>query len=261
MRPRRAPDERRACPACGPKARAPANRRRPVMAVWYDAPGRVTVYCHRYQACRVAPGLVPAAPPVSRTPARDTAELAAYLWQRSQPAGCSPVETYLGAVRGIDLPVPETIRYLPAHGPHPHAMIAAFGAADEVEPGRLAAPARVTAVHLTALAPDGRARLAKRMLGPVSGQPLMLAPPNDALGLVVTEGIEEALSVHVATGLGAWAAGSASHMGKLADAVPEWIDCVSVLVDHDPAGQRGAARLMDALRRRGLSAGPVTLGG
>ena len=48
----------------------------------------------------------------------------------------------------------------------------------------------------------------------------MLAPMNDLLGLAITEGVEDALSIHAATGLGAWAAGAASRLPALADAVP-----------------------------------------
>ena len=48
------------------------------------------------------------------------------------------------------------------------------------------------------------------MIGRSTGAPIVLAPLTDALGLAITEGIEDALSVHEATGLGVWAAGSAS---------------------------------------------------
>lgn len=41
------------------------------------------------------------------------------------------------------------------------------------------------------------------MIGRSKGAPIVLAPLNDLLGLIVTEGIEDALSAHQATGLGA----------------------------------------------------------
>jgi len=67
-------------------------------------------------------------------------------------------------------------------------------------------------------------------------------------GLAITEGIEDALSVHQATGLGAWAAGSAPHMSKLAAAIvraePE---CVNIIADNDDAGQRHARELVTDL--------------
>jgi hypothetical protein len=55
---------------------------------------------------------------------------------------------------------------------------------------------------------------AKIMLGPMSGLPIVLAPVNDSLGLAITEGIEDGLSVFEETGLRVWAAGSAGNMPK-----------------------------------------------
>ena len=42
--------------------------------------------------------------------------------------------------------------------------------------------------------------------------------------LAITEGIEDRLTVHEATGLGAWAAGSASRMPALAYVLPGYIE-------------------------------------
>jgi Toprim domain len=78
----------------------------------------------------------------------------------------------------------------------------------------------------------------------------VLAPPNDLLGLAITEGIEDALSVHEATGLGAWAAGSASFLPSIADSVPDYIECVTIYAHLDKAGQNGARGLAEALARR-----------
>ena len=92
------------------------------------------------------------------------------------------------------------------------------------------------------------------MVGSPSGLPIVIAPPNDLLGLAVTEGVEDALSVHQATGLGAWAAGAAAFMPKLADAVPDWIDCVTVFADANQAGETNSAKLAAALNARGIHA-------
>ena len=43
---------------------------------------------------------------------------------------------------------------------------------------------------------------AKITIGSPTGAPLVLAPMNDLLGLAITEGIEDAISVHQETGLG-----------------------------------------------------------
>jgi hypothetical protein len=85
------------------------------------------------------------------------------------------------------------------------------------------------------------------------GRPIVLAEPNDLLGLAVAEGIETALSAHAATGLGAWAAGSAAFLPYLADAVPGCIECVTICGDEDKsgAGQRAADELARSLHDRG----------
>jgi hypothetical protein len=118
----------------------------------------------------------------------------------------------------------------------------------------------VCGVHLTRLLPDGSGKAvfddrdvqAKIMIGHSAGWPLVLAPPNDLLGLTIAEGIEDALSAYEATGLGAWAAGCATRLPALADAVPSHIDCVTVYAHTDDDGQQHAIELADALVARGF---------
>ena len=90
------------------------------------------------------------------------------------------------------------------------------------------------------------------MIGRSSGSPIVLAPANDLLGLVISEGIEDALSLHEALGCGAWAAGSASRLPSLAEVVPDYIDCVTIVADADEAGLSNAKKLAHALGERGL---------
>jgi len=136
-------------------------------------------------------------------------------------------------------------------------MIAAFGGASEPEPSIVCiSNDAVTGVHLTRLAPDGSQKAGtetdKMMIGTPLGSPIVLAVPGDLGGLVIAEGIEDALSVHEATGLGAWAAGAASFMPALAAAVPGWIECVTILVDDDSAGRTNADALAEQLESRGF---------
>ena len=79
-------------------------------------------------------------------------------------------------------------------------------------------------------------------------------------GRLIAEGIEDAISVHEATGLGAWAAGSASRLPGLADALPDYIESVTILVDGDDAGRRHGARLAAKLRKRGIEVRTITPG-
>jgi hypothetical protein len=130
-----------------------------------------------------------------------------------------------------------------------------------VEPGVIViTDDAVTGVHLTRLLPDGSGKAvfddpdenAKIMIGFSAGSPIVLAPPNDLLGQAVTEGIEDGLSVRAGTGFGVWCAGCASRMPGLADAVPDWIDCITVYAHDDADGKRYAIELADALVARGF---------
>jgi hypothetical protein len=137
------------------------------------------------------------------------------------------------------------------------AVICAFGMAHEVEPGVLAiADDAVRAVHLIKLKPDGSGKAEiekpKLSLGMVKGSPIILAPPNDLLGLVITEGVEEALTAHQATGLGAWASGGADFLPALADVVPWYVEVVTIIVDDNEKGRSNSAKLAAALRARGI---------
>ena len=135
-------------------------------------------------------------------------------------------------------------------------MIAPFALVDEPESGRLAVSnGAIKGIHLTILRTDGTAKAGtsrdKIMMGASVGTPIVVAPISDGLGLAITEGVEDALSVHLATGLGAWAAGSATRMPALADAVPDYVDAITVVADGDAVGQLNANLLADRLAQRG----------
>ena len=142
-------------------------------------------------------------------------------------------------------------------------MIAAFGLATEPEPGLLEiADKAVRAVHLIRLAPDGRSRLDKITVGRGAlGSPVVVAPVNDGLGLAIAEGIEDALSIHLATGLGSWAAGGATRMQTLVVAVPKYCECVTVIGDDNATGRKNAGELAARLRARGVEAIVKIIGG
>ena len=79
-------------------------------------------------------------------------------------------------------------------------MIAAFGMAHEIAPGEMAIEDdAVVGVHLIKVESDGSDRLrdiedAKVTIGRGFVAPIMLAPPNDLLGLTIAEGLEDALT-------------------------------------------------------------------
>ena len=105
---------------------------------------------------------------------------------------------------------------------------------------------------------------ALRRSAPTVG-PIMSAyrPPNDLLGLAICEGVEDALTAHEATGLGAWAAGSAGRMPALASVIPHYIEALTIYAHDDKAGHDGAARsltpcaaVVSKLRWRGYDQRP-----
>ena len=135
-------------------------------------------------------------------------------------------------------------------------MISAFGWPDEPEPGCIAIrESAVQGVHITRLAPDGSGKVgdpSKIIIGRCLGTPIVLSALNDNLGLAITEGIEDGLSIFESTGLGVWAAGAAGRMPALAETIPQYVDTISIIADADDAGQRGARELGSILRQRGL---------
>jgi putative DNA primase/helicase len=190
---------------------------------------------------------------------------AAWLWSQRRPIVGTVAERYLRERRGYVGPLPPTLAFLPPHKSEHHpALIAAFALVGESEPSSLADPRNVDAIHLTLLRPDGSGKAnverPKLIVGsPLAlsrksrwddyvGRPIVLAAPNDLMGIAVTEGIEDALSVYAATGLGV--AGAAGFMPALAEAVPSYIDCVTIYAHADEAGQRRANALAERLHSR-----------
>jgi hypothetical protein len=202
------------CPLCAPFKRATAGQRKPVLRVWRVEPGFATYCCARCgeqgftrdrhskppDPARLAKARAEAAEH-ERTAKTERLAKALWLWRQRRPIIGSIAERYLRSVRAYCGPLPATLGFLPARGGYPPAMIAAFGLAYETEPGVLAIADRAIAgVHLTRLKPDGSGKAAdepaKIMIGHSTGSPIVLAPPNDLLGLAITEGIETGLSVH-----------------------------------------------------------------
>jgi hypothetical protein len=258
-----------ACPLCGPFCRAAVNQRRRVLRIWYSEPNFATFYCARCGASGYAAARILERDPVLIETAKaraaerqhleeiDSRRKARWLWRSRQPIAWSIAETYLRDCRGYTNDLPETLGFLPARDGYPPAMIAAFGAACETLPGKISiSDLAVTGVHITKLKSDGSGKAGseadKLTIGMANRSPIWLAPVNDGLGLAVTEGIEDALSVHQATGLGAWAAGTAGRLPAMAEAVPTYVESVTVFVDADPAGEHNADELAWRLIDRGV---------
>jgi hypothetical protein len=180
---------------------------------------------------------------------------AQWFWSRREPIIGSIAEKYLRA-RGYNGPIPKTLAFLPGSAEYAPALIAPYGIATEPQPGVIAiADNAVLGVHLIKLKPDGSDRLredpkCKFTIGQGFVAPIVLAPANDLLGMVIAEGIEDALNAHEASGLGAWAAGGANRMPALASLIPSYIECVTILVDDNEAGRVNSHKLVARLRDR-----------
>jgi hypothetical protein len=268
-----------ACPECGPYRRAPKNRTRKVLRIWTIDENFATWCCARCgikgeahsghgERRRIDPEALARARAAASVREREAvaAQLgkARWFWGGARDPRGTVVETYLREVRRYgSRRIPATIRYLPPRGDHGAAMVAAYGMAEEPEPGLLTIrDDQVRGIQFTNLTPHGQKVPddAKISLGRTAGWPIVLAPLNDSLGLAITEGAEDALSIHAATGLGAWCSGGASRLPALADAVPSYCDCVTVVVDDDRDGRRHGAELGARLRGRCLNVEMLDMG-
>jgi hypothetical protein len=250
------------CPSCGPEKRGAASQRRRVLRIWRSEESFATYKCIRCELQGYARGEGGHRAEFRQrdviTPDRDAMkqrDKARWLWERRQPLSGSIAEHYLREARGYGGALPQTIGFLPASDDRPACMISAVGTPVETEAG-VVGVGEVAAVHLTKLAADGMAKAGtaadKIMLGSPRGMPIAVAAINDGLGLVIAEGIEDALSAAEATGLGAWAAGSAPFLPYLADTVPPYVECVTCIVDDDKAGRRKSNELAQRLEDRGF---------
>jgi hypothetical protein len=200
----------------------------------------------------------PAAPPARRWPTESNTDTARWLWGQRMPIAGTIAESYLRKERRYGGLIQPTLGFLPANKKYPAALIAAYGIVTEREPGLIAiADHAVLGVHLIKLKPDGSDRFrddpkCKITVGKSFVAPIVAAPPNDLLGMVLAEGVEDAVNAHEASGLGAWAAGSATRLPALACLIPSYIESVTILVDDDDAGRINAHKLMCRLRDRDI---------
>ena len=161
------------------------------------------------------------------------------LWGECYPAQDTLVATYWRS-RGLVEPIPPSLRMhgMMRHGESGSRRPAMVGLVEHVEHGPVG-------VHITYLAVDGSMKATvdpeKRLLGPVGGGAVRLAPAGETL--LVAEGIETAASaMRVKKKMPAWAALSTSGLKALV--LPPIVRSVIILADNDlnDAG-RDAARI------------------
>ena len=182
-------------------------------------------------------------PPVDDKPAKVAKARA--IWRDAvQPQG-TPAEAYLRG-RGLTLPLPDSLRF--ARLPYGrdkalHPCLVALVASAE---------GKLTGIQRTYLTADGRkafGRDSKRSLGSIAGHAIRCAPAG-VDGLIVTEGLEDALSLQQEAGKAAWAAAGAGMLPAMR--FPVGTRSVTIGADGDDAGETAARRAANAFTARGL---------
>ncbi len=190
-----------------------------------------------HRRCRYRPPTAPRPRPVDLDQ-QQRSEFARRKWREAAPLTDTPADVYLrerGLKPGQD-GWPPILRYHPAlkHGPTGLLLPAMLGAI-AIWPSR-----EVVGLHRTFLRADGKGKAPvsgnKMMLGKCAGGAVRLAPAGPEL--VLSEGIETALSVQQATGLPVWATLSTS--GLRAVILPSEVETVIIAADGDEAGEIAA---------------------
>ena len=184
-------------------------------------------------------------PAADRRAESNTIEAARKIWK-----GAGPIIGTAGAAylfnRGITMALPDSLRFArlkhPAGGIHP-AVVALV-----VTPDR-----RIAGVQRIFVAEDGTGKAKvptpKLSLGRIAGNAIRLGPP--ATEVIVTEGLEDALSVQQALRKVTWASAGASMMSRMV--FPLSVERVVIGRDNDPAGEREAAKAALLFDERGLA--------
>jgi putative DNA primase/helicase len=249
------------CPACG--------YHKPTLEVGVEH-DRISVSCNACGATAAIAAAMGVASDLVIKPTVRSSKIAGavHAWRNGTPAVGSLVEVYL-KTRGITLPPPPSIRFLPRQrnwndGKTYPAMIALVqrvpGADDYagLEPGHSLVDAGAHFTFLQGNAVDGNVCKAatdasKLTLGQLRHGGVWLSAFED-IGeeLAVGEGIETALSVRQLTNLPAVAALSAAGMRSLR--WPPQVRRLWIAADNDEAGLTAAEVLLGRALRAGLQA-------
>jgi DNA primase len=165
---------------------------------------------------------------------RDTRGEALAIWRSAGPAAGTPADTYLRS-RALDGPIPDSIRFAQLRygkrGPLRPCLVALVASVDN----------RAVGVHRIFLREDGRGKAdvpkPKLSLGRVSGCAVRLAPADRRM--IITEGIEDALTLQQEMGIAAWAAAGAGMLQRMQ--LPQGANEIIIGADRDNAGEAAAS--------------------
>lgn len=174
------------------------------------------------------------------------------IWRNASPATGTLAERYLRS-RGLTLPVPATVRFarLPYRkgAPlYPCLIACVLNLEEPSGPRRSIAGIQRTYLNLQG---TGKAALPKPKLslGRISGGAIRCAPA--AAELIVTEGLEDGLSLQQELGVPVWVAAGASILPAMQ--FPARVRSIVIGADRDEAGEAAARKAAEAFSRRGLA--------
>lgn len=206
----------------------------------------------RESAMKLAGNILPTVEVVPQSCSReqfsdDRTNEARAIWRGSKPAPGTLAEAYLRS-RGINIAIPESIRFTSLcygkRGREYPCLVAVVAGPDS----------KFWGIQRTYLADDGSGKAnlpkPKLSLGKVSGGAIRLAPVSG--NLVVTEGLEDGLTLQQTMGAAAWVAAGASMLPKMR--FPDLVTSVAIGGDNDAPGRSAADKAAQAFRKVGLQA-------
>jgi phage/plasmid primase-like uncharacterized protein len=180
----------------------------------------------------------------------DNSERALRLWNDASPIAGTIAEVYLHGRKLHDLPGADVLRFLkrcPFDGVRQDCLISLYRNIITNAP---------QAICRTAIDSSGT-KIERLSLGPVKGAGIKIDPDeNIGQGLTISEGLESGLAGRQLGFRPCWATGSAGGIRNFP--VLPGIEALTILVDHDPADQRGRQAGQEAAREcshRWISAG------
>lgn len=195
------------------------------------------------------------APKLERKSRARSVDYAREIWVSAGPLSGTPAEAYLRIERGITLPFPPVLRFARISAPKDSGLAEAVGTRPlpslvALVVGHDGVPTGVQRTYLTDSGTKAAAndRKVKFSLGRIRGGAVRLGPALNE-GLVLTEGVEDALSLIQMGAPSAWAAaGSAMLDGMI---LPSEVRSVVVGGDADQAGRAAAEKSANAFAQGG----------
>lgn len=190
-------------------------------------------------------------------PKKDLRAVADRIVRGSSPIEGTPAEAYLRC-RGITMPLPHTLRFARLAPP----KIECNGVLEANGPGALPALVAVVTdaagvlvgIQRTYLTDDGRKAATtdrkgkvKYSLGNVVGGAIQIGPPTASI--LVTEGLEDGLTLAQALGRSVWVAAGTSMLPRMV--LPDDVHAVVIGADGDKGGKVAAAKAAEAFAASG----------